>query len=54
VLLPKRSSVMSRKRGAARQPESLTRFLTSSGAPQAMQVVAPVGLCDPHQEHAIR
>ena len=32
-------SVMSRRRGASRHPESLTRFLTSSGAPQDRQVV---------------
>src|SRR5690348_10582286 len=38
VLLPKCISVMSRRRGASRQPDSLTRFLMSSGAPQAQQL----------------
>ena len=34
------NSVISRSRGASRQPESLTTFLPSSGAPQVTQLVA--------------
>jgi len=45
---------MSFNRGADRQPESLTRFFTSNGAPQAVQVVEFGGLCALHQEQAIR
>ncbi len=32
---------MSRSRGASRQPESLTLFRSSSGAPQVWQLVVP-------------
>ncbi len=38
------------KPGALRHPESLTRFLTFSGAPQATQLVAFGGLW-PHTSH---
>jgi len=51
---PKRTSVMSRRRGASRHPESLTRFLTSSGAPHAWHDVAFVGFCTLHHEQTRR
>ena len=35
------NSVMSRSRGASRQPESLTLSFSSSGAPQVWQLLAP-------------
>src|SRR5262249_50019278 len=45
---------MSRTRGASRQPESLMRFFTPSGAPQAVQDVAPVAFCKRHHSHSSR
>jgi hypothetical protein len=41
VLPENRNSVMSRSRGASRQPESLTLSCSSSGAPQVWQLVVP-------------
>ena len=46
--LANRNSVMSRNRGASRQPESLTRFLPSSGAPQLTQDAVPGAFCTRH------
>ena len=41
VLELKWISVMSRMRGASRQPDSLTKLRTSSGAPHVIHVVVP-------------
>src|SRR5437879_5697151 len=41
--------VVSRIRGAERQPDSVTTSLTSSGAPHVSQLVAPTGFCELHQ-----
>jgi len=54
VELANRNSVMSRSRGASRQPESLTMFRTSSGAPQVKQDVAPGAFCSRHHWHSMR
>ena len=54
VLVPKWISVMSRMRGASRQPESLTRFRMSSGAPQARQVSACGGFWVWHHSQTMR
>ena len=48
VLLEKRNSVMSRRRGASRQPESETLLRSSCGAPQVRQLTVPGGFCDLH------
>jgi hypothetical protein len=49
-----RNSVMSRSRGASRQPESLTTSRTSSGAPQAMHDLAPGSFWTLHHWHSTR
>src|SRR5207253_6798880 len=54
LLCPKWNSVMSRRRGASRHPESLTRFLTSSGAPHVSQVLAVGRFWLLHHWHSIR
>src|SRR5215467_12689998 len=54
VLRPKWISVMSRRRGASRQPESLTRFLMSSGAPHVKQLRASGAFWLLHHWHSTR
>src|SRR5436305_12366521 len=54
VLVPNWISVMSRMRGASRHPESLTRFLTSSGAPHDRHAVAVPGFWLLHHWHSMR
>ena len=49
--LENRNSVMSRSRGASRQPESLTLFFWSRGAPQVWQLVVPGWFCAWHHWH---
>ena len=48
------NSVMSRSRGAAVHPESLTILRTSNGAPQLRQLVAPGRFCPWHHWHTMR
>src|SRR5437016_5469523 len=45
---------MSRMRGASRQPDSLTRFLISNGAPHAQQDSAVFWFMPWHHSHAMR
>src|SRR5262245_3018144 len=54
VLLPKWNSVRSVMRGASRQPESVTTFRASSGAPHRAQVVLDGSFCARHQLQTTR
>ena len=54
VLELKWISVISRMRGASRQPDSLTRLRISSGAPQARQAVAVFSFMLWHHWHWMR
>ena len=51
VLPENRNSVMSRSRGASRQPESLTLSRSSRGAPHVWQLVVPGWFWAWHHPH---